>query len=300
MAYQDPEEDFDVRTESVLSDGKKRLPKDYHCDCHYCKRFLGTLIRPDGSKYNKNDRRKYYSKTELAAVNEEAGHIAKTPLHVARWAIQQYSKPRDWILDPMMGAGTTAVEALNHGRNVAGVEIQFIDIIQANIAENNPHGRAYQIWHGDARHLGQMLKEHRKKFSLIVNNPPYSGDQSQKGMGDHRSYQYDEQYENLAFLGEGNEYYESIGDIYTNAVKWLKSGGHFVIGIKDMVRDKKPYMLHRHINEVLDTIPGMTFVGTALLPHYPETLFINTYRKRFPEVKLPVYQTIAVFKKGEN
>jgi DNA modification methylase len=290
-------EEYDIKTELIVSDGKKRLPVDYHCDCHYCKKFLGTLVRSDGSKYNKNDRRKYYSRAEIAAVNEEAGHLAKTPLHVARWAIQQYSKPKDWVLDPTMGSGSTAVEALNHNRNVAGVEIQFIDVIKSNIDENNPHNRDYKIWHGDARQIGKMLKELRKKFSLIINNPPYSGDESQKGLGDHRTYKYDEQYENLAFLREKDEYYDTMARIYEDACRWLKPGGHLVIGVKDMIRDKKPYMLHKFLNSVIELIPGMEFVGVALLPHYPTTLFQNTYNIRFPDVKVPMYQTISVFKK---
>lgn len=77
----------------------------------------------------------------------------------------------------------------------------------------------------------------------------------------------------------------------------LRKNGHFVIGVKDMVKEKTPYMLHQHLINVVMSIPGPEFVGTALLPHYPPTLFMNTYNKRFPEVKVPRYQTINMFKK---
>jgi site-specific DNA-methyltransferase (cytosine-N4-specific) len=36
---------------------------------------------------------------------------------IPKWAITQFSKPGDWILDPFIGAGTTAVEALLLSRN---------------------------------------------------------------------------------------------------------------------------------------------------------------------------------------
>ena len=77
-----------------------------------------------GHGHSRLERRKYYDKAE----GGKGGHIAKTPLHVARWAIQQYSKPGDWVLDPTIGAGTTAVEAITQGRNVAGMEIEYGEV----------------------------------------------------------------------------------------------------------------------------------------------------------------------------
>ena len=275
------------------------LPDDYHCSCTFCQKALGEIIRPDGTYYNKNDRKKYYSKAELsnAKEGEKGGHIAKTPLHIARWAIQRYSKKGDWVLDPTMGAGTTAVEALNHGRNVAGMEIEFIDVIQENIKANNPYNMQWEVWHGDARAIGGPLAELGQKFSLIVNNPPYSGDESQKGKGVREGFTYDKNLPNLAFLKEGPSYYETIGTIYANSAKYLKKGGHLVIGVKDQMRKKQPDMLHQKLGDaILKYVPGMEFVGTAVLKHYPTTLFLNTYEKQWG-VAPPYYQSILVFKK---
>jgi methylase of polypeptide subunit release factors len=275
------------------------LPKDYHCECAFCKKSLGEIIRPDGSYYNKNDRKKYYSKVELsnAKEGEKGGHIAKTPLHIARWAIQTYTKPNDWVLDPTMGAGTTAVEALNHERNVAGMEIEFIDVIKANIEANNTHNKQWDVWHGDARALSGPLAELGQKFSLIVNNPPYSGDESQKGKGVREGFTYDKNLPNLAFLKEGAAYYETIGSIYAESCKYLKKNGHLVIGVKDQMRKKEPDMLHRKLGEaILKYVPNMEFVGTAVLKHFPTTLFLNTYFKQFG-IHPPYYQSILVFKK---
>lgn len=276
----------------------KKPPADYHCKCDYCKKYLGELIRPDGSYYNKNERKAYYSKEELsnAKEGETGGHVAKTPLHIARWAVQSYSKPGDWVLDPTMGAGTTAVEALNHGRNAAGMEIEFIDIIKANISANNSRSCAFKIWHGDARAIGTVLDKEKIKFSLIVNNPPYSGDESQKGIGKKEGFAYRKDLPNMAFLREGPEYYETIGRMYADSAKWLKKGGHLVIGVKDQMRNKKPDMLHAKLGDTIAKIPGMEYVGLAVLKHYPTTLFINTYKKHWG-VDPVYYQSILVFRK---
>jgi tRNA G10 N-methylase Trm11 len=234
-----------------------------------------------------------------AKEGEKGGHVAKTPLHIARWAIQAFTKKGDWVLDPTIGAGTTAVEALTQGRNVAGMEIEFIDVIKANIAENitDPSTQHYKIWHGDARAIGSCLEDLEEKFSLVVNNPPYSGDESQKGLKVREGFEYNRDLPNLAFLKEGPLYYETMGKIYADSAKWLKKGGHIVIGVKDQMRKKQPDGLHRKLADcVMAHVPNVEFVGAAVLKHHPTTLFLNTYFRQFG-VHPPYYQTITVFKK---
>jgi DNA modification methylase len=277
-----------------------KLPKDYHCKCDFCQKYLGELIRPDGTNYSRLERRKYYGKLESKMSG--GGHIARTPLHVARWAIQTYSKFGDWVLDPTMGAGTTAVEALTNGRNVVGMEIEFVKVIEDNLRALPKSSSVAFIHNGDARKIKSVLKNVPKKFSLVVNNPPYSGDESQKGMKsknpDVGSYRYDKGKANLAFLKEGDEYWGTMENIYRDCIQRLKPGGYFVIGVKDMMRNKKPFLLHKRFCELLSYM-GLKYKGMALLRHYPTTLFINTYQKFYPEVKkIPLYQTINIFQKG--
>src|SRR6266571_2195336 len=107
-------------------------PSDYHCTCDYCTRPIGELRRADGEYYSRLERRGYYSDAETRR-EDGSGHIAKTPLHIARWAIQQYTKIGDWVLDPTIGAGTTAVEALTQGRSVAGMELEYGEVLRANV-----------------------------------------------------------------------------------------------------------------------------------------------------------------------
>lgn len=288
-----------MKTEKVNLVEMPKPPADYHCSCHYCTRYLGDLVRPDGTPYNKNDRKKYYSPEELSKSNvgEKGGHVAKTPLHIARWAIQTYTKPGDWVLDPTIGAGTTAVEALNHGRCVAGMELEFMNVLKANIVAQNPAPGTFKVWHGDARSIDKCLKELDKEFSLIVNNPPYSGDESQKGMKVREGFTYDQNLPNLAFMKEGPAYYETMGMIYKASAGFLKKGGRLVIGVKDQMRQKKPDMLHEKLNDcVMFHVPGMKFEGMATLRHYPTTLFLNTYFRQFG-IHPPYFQTISVFKK---
>ena len=134
----------------------KQRPADYHCTCKYCKKLIGELRPADGSYYSKNERREYYGALERGTPDKnKKSHIAKTPLHVARWAIQQYSEPGDWVLDPTIGAGTTAVEALTQGRNIAGLELQFGEVLQQNIQlQLDTHENVEAaVARGDARNI---------------------------------------------------------------------------------------------------------------------------------------------------
>jgi DNA modification methylase len=269
-----------------------KLPRDYVGRSRFAKRYMGELVRPDGQHYNRNERRKYYAKIEEP-------HPAKTPLHIARWAIQEFTKTNDWVLDPTIGAGTTAVEALRMGRNVAGLEIEFIEVIEANIAANNPFDKKFRIVHGDAREIAQHISDLR--FSLVVNNPPYSGDLRQHGPAvkkdgkwDNKSRFYDSKFANLAFLGENAEYWEAMDSVYAQCIARLKKGGHFVVGVKDMMKNKKPFLLHERFGQLLEQ--RLEYVGMTVLRHYPPTLHLNTYEKRYG-VRPPLYQTILVFKK---
>ena len=276
-----------------------KIPKDYHCTCKYCKQFIGELIREDGTHYSRNDRRAYYSPLEIASVSDsKMGHFAKTPLHIARWAVQQYTKKGDWVLDPTVGAGTTMVEALTHSRNAVGVELQFSPITKANAESAAARtGGKYAVIQGDARNITEHLTKLKvpAPFSLIVNNPPYWGDQSQKAQKG-QIYAYDKDLDNIAFLKEGQPYFETMSKIYFDCIKHLRKGGHFVIGIKDQMRKHKPDLLHEKLGEVIEMIHGMRFVGTAVLRHFPTTLFLNTYEKRY-NIRPPLFQSILVFKK---
>lgn len=289
--------------DTVTTQSAKKWPTEYHCTCEYCKVRIGELRPNDGSYYSRLERRSYYDAIERGP----GGHIAKTPLHVARWAVQQYSKPRQWVLDPTAGAGTTAVEALTQGRYFAGMELEFGEVIRANI-QKHVAGREAHLRIGDARQISAFLKEKlpKKKFALVVNNPPYSGDESMpaptvrsKGnkefRHEERKFKYSDDLPNLAFLKEREEYWDTIASIYKSCAQVLAPGGHFVIGVKDMVSASQYVLLHKMYSDVLRDRVGLQFVGTAILPHYPRTFRMNVDAKRGHPSAL--YQTINVFRK---
>ncbi len=272
-----------------------QTPKDYHCRCQYCTGsvVIGELRGKDGSYYSRLDRRKYYDPVE----HGPGGHLAKTPLHVARWAVQSYSEVGQWVLDPTAGAGTTLVESLVQGRNAAGMELQYCDVLRANVSKHALGSVKAILGMGDARDIKEFLSAVGRTYPLVVNNPPYFGDASGTLPNNPRKdeYQYDRSLPNLGLLKENDEYWRTIQDIYRSASRYLKDGGRFVVAVKDQMRNRKPDGLHERYGDLLSGI-GLSHEGTAFLKHYPGTLHLHTYEKRYG-VSPPLYQTILVFRK---
>lgn len=59
----------------------------------------------------------------LYATHGLHAFAARLPPPLARWAIETFTDPGDYVLDAMCGSGTTLVEGLLTGRHVCGVDI---------------------------------------------------------------------------------------------------------------------------------------------------------------------------------
>jgi len=280
-----------TKTEIINLDTKKPLPEDYACDCAYCKQYKGMLIRENGKLYNRNERRQYMEWNRVGG----AGHINPTPLHIARWAIQKLTKEYDYVIDPFLGTGTTAVEAVNHLRYPAGCEIDTIDLCYRNITKNIPEetdisALLSNVHQGDARNIGTFLRK-IPPAQLVILHPPYSGDEQANAKYDKAVV------ENMAFMKESSKYWSDMKLIFDSCIDLLAPGGYVVIGIKEMMRNKKWWDLHIKFNNIIMSEDRrMKFNGMILLPHYPRTLHLNTYFKRWG-VHPSYYQTISIFKK---
>jgi len=63
------------------------------------------------------------SESGICSIHYAHPFPAKLPVPVARWAITEFSRVGDIVLDPMAGCGTVLVESRLLGRNAVGVEI---------------------------------------------------------------------------------------------------------------------------------------------------------------------------------
>ncbi len=92
----------------------------------------------------------------------------KVPLNI----IRRYSTEGETVLDPMMGGGTTLIEAKCHNRNAIGLDInpQFVQQMEEKLdfpCDTHPDIRTAV---GDVRDLSGIADE---SIDLIVTHPPY-------------------------------------------------------------------------------------------------------------------------------
>jgi len=306
----------DVGVTDLLYD-RPDVPEDYHCTCEYCTgNFIGEIYHtPSDSYYTQATRNSYYL-AEGDWGNAEK-HICPGHWEGYRYAIQKFTEPGDWVFDPTVGSGTAIVEAINLGRNGVGIELEFSEItkhivdlqykrgIQPPMAGYNPYEvhSVGKIIEGDARDTDELLRKNdftKECFDLIVNGTPYpvlGGNQSdapERKTGEMIYYQHEK---NVGIL-KGEKYWETVDQIYSACVEYLKPGGKFVTIIKDPTQKKKPYLLHKMITDhVLQNNPNMRYYGTFVHKHIPFTYFMRTYPKRFPEILIPLYQTGTVLEK---
>ncbi len=114
---------------------------------------------------------------------------------IPRALILKYTNPGDTVLDPMVGSGTTCIEAILLGRNCVGVDISYNAVILTHhrlyylmkalregrsknltnyterVSVEGLHSNVwYRVYHGDARDLNLIPDN---SIDLIATHPPY-------------------------------------------------------------------------------------------------------------------------------
>ncbi len=91
---------------------------------------------------------------------------------IARNIIEMYSEQGDWVLDPMVGAGTTLIEAKLLGRNALGLDInpEAVELARAALRFKHHPMSEQRVKVADARDLSFIEDE---SFDLVLTHPPY-------------------------------------------------------------------------------------------------------------------------------
>jgi hypothetical protein len=285
---------------------RKGIPSDYHCNCEYCQNFMGEIYNNDNDQYYSNLIRKGYY-LDKAGDHLDVGHVIGY-----KWAIQNLAPERGWVFDPTAGTGTAVVESIINGRNGIGIELEYPEVGIRNIngqKDKVPNMGLSYFRQGDATKLDEVFEDwgfSGQFLDLIINGTPYpklSGKSSdspeRKNLSSGVDKSFDYAHEDNIGLTKGDKYSLLVKTMYSKAIKYLKPGGYFVILIKDLVQNKKAYLLHKEIIDiVMDSNTDLKPYGFFLHKHVPQTMFINTYTKRFPDIKIPLYQTGVVLRKA--
>jgi DNA modification methylase len=176
---------------------------------------------------------------------------------IPRALILKYTNPGETVLDPMVGSGTTCIEALLLGRNCIAVDINYNAVILTHhrlyylmkaLSEgrfktlvNHAKGSSttgsdsvwYKVFHGDARNLDKIPDN---SVFLVATHPPYFniieyGEQRVEG--------------DLSRTSNLEEYLKLFRQVAKEIYRVLKPGGVLGILIGD-TRIKKHYVPITH------------------------------------------------------
>lgn len=141
--------------------------------------------------------------------------------YIPRNLILRYSNENDWVLDPFVGSGTTAIEAALLNRNFIGVDInqKAVDLTQNNLISIESKCKSY-VKVGNANNLDFT---NDNSVDLVCMHPPYCNiiKYSQSIAGD------------ISLLEE-QEFYEQMRQVAYEGLRVLKKGKFLGILIADM------------------------------------------------------------------
>ncbi|NOX16455.1 MAG: methyltransferase domain-containing protein [Epsilonproteobacteria bacterium] len=149
---------------------------------------------------------------------------------VVRNLLIRYSNEHDYILDPMVGGGTTAIECKILNRNLLALDINpnAIEITKDALSFESEHNPKIRVELNDARNLS-ILKD--DTIDLILNHPPYV---------DIIKYSEKAIKEDLSNIHELDEFCDEIEKIAKEFYRVLKPNKYCAILIGD-TRRKKMY-----------------------------------------------------------
>ncbi len=215
--------------------------------------------------------------------------------YIPRNLILKYTQKGDWILDQMMGSGTTLVEAKLLGRNAIGVDIN-LDAVMVAINRLNfslddlflkhkePIIRTY--W-GDARNLDKIEDN---SIDLIATHPPYANiisyTKNNKSPDDLSQLPFD-------------KYIEGIKRVAEEAFRVLKPGKMCAILIGDTRKHKHYVPIAFRVMQAFLEV-GFILKEDIIKVQWNCLETKKTWRKKEYDFYLIAHEHIFVFRKPEK
>lgn len=229
-------------------------------------------------------------------------HPSPKPPQLMRDLILFFTKGGEWVLDPFAGVGGTLLgcSLARPRRHGVGIDLskRYIDIYKKVC--NREKIKPCIAVKGDSRDLDKFEEVTKRKFDLILTDPPYSMMLSKKRTGGDRTKDtsptpFTKSKKDIGNL-DYDKFKEELRKIIANAVNYLENKRYFLIFSKDLQPTKAHHnMLHADIVSELTKIPGLQFKGYKIW--YDKTINLYPYGYPFSFVANQLHQFILIFRK---
>lgn len=177
-----------------------------------------------------------------------------TPSYIVWNLLQRYTQPKDLVIDPCAGSGTTLDVARDLDRRALGYDV---------------HPTRKDIFRVDARKLPSELTD---KADFVFIDPPYST---------HLEYGPDPRDIGKLDAADG-KYYEAMEQVIREIVRVLKPGAHMALYVSDsFVKDRGFYPLGFELFSILRKYLEPTDIVSVV--RHNKTLQMGNYRRAAEE-----------------
>jgi DNA modification methylase len=187
-------------------------------------------------------------------------HPAKFPETLAQEFIEFFTRKGGWVLDPMVGTGSSLAAALRCGRNSCGVELNpaYADLARQVVADERQSlgdaaaGLTAEVITGNASAIPALLEQYSiPSLDYVLTSPPYwdmlhaRGAETQKNRRDQVELDvfYSDDPHDLGNIHDYEEFIQRLAAIYAGLQPCLKPGAYLTIIVKNVKKGGKIYPL---------------------------------------------------------
>lgn len=183
-------------------------------------------------------------------------HPGKFPETLAQDFISFFTKAGAWVLDPMVGTGSTVVAALRSGRNSVGIELNpaYAELARTVVVQERQglapgtEALAAEILTGDA---AQLAAFELPVFDYMLTSPPYwdmlhargAESQRRRRSAPELDVTYSEDPADLGNVSDYRDFLSRLVPIYAALQPHLRPGAYLTIIVKNVKKGGRIYPL---------------------------------------------------------